>query len=132
MVTVSQIIVGVILAIGYILLVRQIFDLDREKISYGIGLSVAALIYVVLGAFSGSTGWLLTELCGLLIYTVFVVLGIRRSGWFLVFGWALHPVWDLVVHDSSTEFVSRWYQIGCFGFDLAVAAYIGFRERQLK
>jgi hypothetical protein len=126
------IILGVVLAGGFVLAARRAGRFEREKLAYGTGLAAAALIYAGFGLFSRSTGWILTELGGVAIYTVFAVLGIRRSGWFLAIGWALHMVWDLVLHDASTEFVPRWYQLLCLGFDLWLAGYIGLREWKLK
>ena len=125
------IIVGIVLAVGFILIARRTGGYEREKIFYAVGLIVAALIYVGFGMFAGSTRWLLVELGGVVLYTLFAVLGIKRSGWFLSLGWALHVLWDLALHDASTEFVPRWYQLLCLGFDLWLAGYIGFREWKL-
>ena len=126
--TLFEIVIGIFLAIGFILLVRRSGSYAREKLSIAIGLVVAALIYVGFGVFSGSLGWILTEVAGVAIYAVFAWLGLKKSGWFLAAGWALHPLWDAGLHDYSTEFVPHWYINGCIGFDLFVAAYVIFRE----
>ena len=126
------IIAGAILAGGLVLAARKGGNYRSEKNAYAAGLIVAALIYVGLGFFSGSFGWNLTEFAGLLIYTVFAVLGLRVSGWFLCLGWALHVAWDTILHGPQTDFVPYWYQMLCVGFDLLLAAYIGFREWRLK
>ena len=126
--TLIEIVIGIALAIGFILLVRRSPSYTRERRSYAIGLVVAALIYLGFGLFSGSLQWLLIELAGVPIYAVFAWLGLKRSGWFLAAGWALHPLWDAGLHDYSTQFVPHWYINGCIGFDLLVAGYIGFRE----
>lgn len=126
--TAIEIFVGFLLAIGFILLVRRSESYAKEKQNFAIGLVVTALIYVVFGLFSGSSGWVFTELLGVPIYAVFAWLGWQKSGWFLAVGWALHPVWDAGLHDSSTPFVPHWYIGGCIGFDLLVAAYIAVRE----
>lgn len=96
--------------------------------AYAIGLVVTALIYVGLGLFSGSVKWILIELSGVPIYAVFAWLGLKKSGWFLAAGWALHPLWDAGLHDYSTQFVPHWYINGCIGFDLLVALYISGRN----
>ena len=122
-----EIVIGIFLAIGFVLLVRLSRSYTREKRSYAIGLVVAALIYVGFALFSDSLRWMLIELAGVAMYAVFVWLGLRKSGWFLAAGWALHPPWDAGLH-YSTQFVPHWYIGACIGFDLLVAGYIAFRE----
>lgn len=121
---------GILLAIGFILLVRRSRSYDKEKWTFAIGLVVTAVIYVGLGL-SNSTRWTLIELAGVPVYAVFAWLGLKKSGWFLAAGWALHPLWDAGLHGASTPFVPHWYIGGCIGFDLLVAGYIGFRETSL-
>ncbi|MDQ3801925.1 MAG: hypothetical protein M3384_21080 [Acidobacteriota bacterium] len=124
------IIAGAILAVGFVLIARKSGNYRKEKKIYSLGLIVAALIYVGFGIFSGSAWWNLTELGGVLIYASFAVLGLRRSGWFLSAGWALHVLWDAVLHgEQAADFVPYWYQMLCIGFDLLLAGYIGFRQR---
>ena len=123
--TLIEIVIGIFLAIGFILLVRRT---RREKRPIAIGLIVAALIYVGFALFGASVRWLLIELAGVAIYAVFAWLGLKKSAWFLAAGWALHPLWDAVLHDYSTPFVPHWYIAGCIGFDLLVAAYIGYSQ----
>ncbi|HEV7681434.1 MAG TPA: DUF6010 family protein [Pyrinomonadaceae bacterium] len=123
-----EIVVGVFLAIGFVVLVRLTGSYAQELLNLAIGLVVTALIYVGFGVYSGSVGWMFTEVVGVPIYAVFAGLGLRRSGWFLAIGWALHPVWDAALHGYATPFVPHWYIGGCVGFDLLVAGYIGFRE----
>ncbi|HEY0762286.1 MAG TPA: DUF6010 family protein [Pyrinomonadaceae bacterium] len=130
--TLIEIVIGMFLAVGFILIVRRSRTYTREKRSLAIGLVVTALIYVGLGLFSSSLGWILTELAGVPIYAVFAWLGLRKSGWWLAAGWALHPLWDACLHDYSTHFVPHWYIGGCIGFDLLVAVYVGFREIRLS
>lgn len=123
-----QIIVGVILAIVFLLLVRRSGNVAKEKRILSIGLVVVALIYVGFGLFSDSVGWKLIELIGVPIYGLFAWLGLKKSGWILAVGWALHVFWDAGLHGVSTPFVPHWYIAGCIGFDLLVAAYIAVRE----
>lgn len=126
--TLIEILVGLVLGAGFILLVRRSRSYTREKRVCAVGLVVAALIYVGFGLFSGSLRWMLIELAGVPIYAVFAWLGLKRSGWLLAAGWALHPLWDAGLHNYSTQFVPHWYINGCIGFDLLVAAYIALRE----
>jgi hypothetical protein len=123
-----EIIIGILLAIGFVFYAKRSKNYRAEKISYAIGLGVAAVIYVVFGFFSSSNGWILTEFVGLLIYLPFAVLGVRFSGWFLCLGWLLHVAWDLALHNRSLDFVPSFYPAVCLGFDILVAVYIGYRE----
>ncbi|HKY28326.1 MAG TPA: DUF6010 family protein [Pyrinomonadaceae bacterium] len=123
-----ELIIGVILAIGFILLARRSVNFTKEKRILAVGLVVAALIYVGFGVFSDSVAWKIIELLGVLVYALFAWLGLKKSGWFLAVGWALHVVWDAGLHGASTPFVPHWYIAGCIGFDLLVAGYIGVRE----
>jgi len=54
------------------------------------------------------------------------LLGLRGSPWWLAAGWALHPLWDVVLHYVSPghSFAPITYTIPCLSFDLLVAAYI--------
>ena len=72
---------------------------------------------------------MLIELSGVPIYAVFAWLGLKKSGWVLAVGWALHPLWDAGLHDYATPFVPHFYIGGCIGFDLLVAGYIGLRQK---
>ena len=123
--TLLEIVIGIIVASGFVLLVGR----SRKYMwILAIGLIITALIYVGLGLFSGSLTWILIELAGVLIYAAFAWLGLKKSAWFLAAGWALHPLWDAGLHDYSTEFVPHWYIAACIGFDLLVAGYVVFRE----
>jgi hypothetical protein len=121
-----EIVIGMLLAVGFLLLVTLTGSYSKEVLNLAIALSVTALIYVGFGLFSGLRTWVFIELLGVLIYSVFAWLGLRKSAWFLALGWALHPVWDAGLHGYATPFVPHWYIGGCTGFDLLVAGYIGF------
>lgn len=94
---------------------------------------VAAAIYVVFAAFGGaSPGWLLVETMGVAFYSVFAVLGMRRSRLWLAAGWAAHPAWDGGLHMAGhgAAFSPAWYVVACISFDLLVAAYVLIRARR--
>ena len=56
------------------------------------GLVVAALAYVIFSVHGRtSASWVLLELLGVCIYGGMAFLGLRRSPWWMVAGWALHP-----------------------------------------
>jgi Family of unknown function (DUF6010) len=125
--TLTQIGIGVFLASGFILFVRRSRSYTKEKRAFAVGLVIAALIYVGFAVFNDSLGWILLEFLGVVVCAVFAWLGLKKSGWWLAVGWALHPLWDAGLH-HSTDFVPHWYIATCIGFDLLVAGYAGFRE----
>jgi len=124
--TVIEIVVGLFLGVGFVVLSRKYAP------SFAVGLVVTALIYVGLAIFNGARTWIPIELAGVAIFAVFAWLGLKKSGWFLAAGWALHPLWDAGLHVYSTQFVPRWYIGGCIGFDLLVAAYIVYSGRNFN
>lgn len=90
-------------------------------------LIVAALAYILFAYRTGQEPfWLLIELMGVGIYGTMGLVGIRRSPWWLVAGWALHPLWDIALHffGPGHTFAPVTYTITCLSFDLWVAAVI--------
>ena len=87
-------------------------------------LVVAGLFYVrfALEAHAGGA-WLAAELAGVGIYGFAAVRGVRGSAWWLVAGWALHPVWDVALHwaGPGRAFAPAWYTTSCLTWDLMVA-----------
>lgn len=108
---------GVALAVPYVLYAR--------RVHFAAGLVVAALIYVVFAIARGTTGSLLLELGGVVLFAAIAFLGMRYSVLWLAAGWALHVGWDLLLHPvDASSYAPWWYPALCLGFDLAVAAGI--------
>ena len=57
------------------------------------------------------------------------VAGVRGSPWWLVAGWALHPVWDVPLHylGPGHAFAPESYAIACLSWDWVIAAYLIYR-----
>jgi len=94
------------------------------------GLVVAALAYVIFSVHGhASAGWIGLELLGLAIYGGMAFLGLRRSPWWMVAAWALHPVWDIALHyfGGGAAFAPAPYALGCLTWDPIVAIYIAYR-----
>jgi hypothetical protein len=89
-------------------------------------LIVAALVYVFFVQSVEGPFWLLIELTGVAIFGTMGVIGLRRSPWWLVAGWALHPLWDIALHffGPGHTFAPTSYTIPCLSFDLIVAGVI--------
>ncbi|REJ79240.1 MAG: hypothetical protein DWQ47_00410 [Acidobacteria bacterium] len=106
---------------------------------FALTLIAAALIYAafaVVGTVAGTASlrWLLTEVSGVLIFSIPALLGYKGRPWLLSLAWLLHLFWDTGLHGGpSTSFVPGFYPGLCVGFDLVFAAFIAyyfyFRDR---
>jgi hypothetical protein len=118
-------VVGIVLAFGFVLWARTQPDAGRRL--YAIGLAVTALIYIVF-ALLGRAGprSLALEAVGLLLYGAAAWLGFRKSAALLALGWAMHPVWDVALHlhGAGAGYTPDWYPWGCVSFDLLVAGAV--------
>ena len=70
--------------------------------------------------------WTLVELAQVIVFGAIALLGLRGSPYWIAAGWALHPVWDIVVHyiGPGQSFTPWTYAIACLSFDWLVAIYI--------
>jgi len=87
-------------------------------------LAVAALPYVHFALQTRMGGaWIAVELTGVGIYGYAALRGFRGSAWWLVAGWALHPIWDVALHlaGPGRSFAPGWYATSCLTYDLMVA-----------
>jgi hypothetical protein len=125
-----QLILGVVLALLFIWFARTRGP-QREPFIYSIGLIIAALFYVAFSVTGATTQWFMLELIGLVVFTIFAVLGLRVSLWFLALGWASHVSWDVLLHLIREQpFVPNWYPVACISFDLMVAGSIVAQLRE--
>jgi hypothetical protein len=70
--------------------------------------------------------WSLIELLQVVVFGTIALLGLRGSPYWLAAGWALHPLWDVLLHDiGPAEVFTPWtYAIACVSFDWLVALYV--------
>jgi hypothetical protein len=90
-------------------------------------LFIAAGLYIVFAVRAGEgIIWVVGEVVGVAIFGGMALLGLRGSLWWLVAGWALHPLWDVGLHYlvPGRPFAPESYTIACLSFDVLVAAYI--------
>ena len=91
------------------------------------GVLVAAAALYVWFALDATTSpaWLAVELAGVGLYGALALRGVRGSAWWLVAGWALHPLWDVALHlvGPGNAFAPAWYATACLTYDLVVAGY---------
>jgi hypothetical protein len=70
--------------------------------------------------------WTLVELAQVVVFGTLALLGLRGSPYWLAAGWALHPLWDFLLHylGPGHPFTPWTYAIACISFDWLVAIYI--------
>ena len=70
--------------------------------------------------------WALAEVLQVVVFGAVGLLGLRGSLYWIAAGWALHPLWDVVVHyvGPGRSFAPESWAISCVSFDLLVAVYI--------
>jgi hypothetical protein len=135
----SQLTIRVLLegAIGAFVLIVIAFLLSRFTHDI-FGRSVLVIfLFIAAGAYFGfavmardlwgtKPFWMLIEVIQVVIFGAMALLGLRGSAWWLVAGWALHPLWDAGLHylGPGRSFAPVTYAIACISFDLLVAAYI--------
>ena len=118
---------GIALALPYVVYAHR--ARARRRV-FGIGLIVAAFVYVVFALVRGTVEGVLIELGGVVLFGLFAFLGIRRSIGFLALGWIAHVGWDVLLHPvASSSYAPWWYPVVCIGFDLIVAGAI-VRDRE--
>jgi hypothetical protein len=92
-------------------------------------LMAAAAFYILfaLRADAGSA-WIAVEIGGLVLFGAMGIAGVRGSPWWLVAGWAFHPIWDVALHYIGPgTFAPASYAIACVSWDWVTAGYIAFR-----
>jgi len=118
-----EIIFGIVMAALLIMFSRKIYP-QKMVLVWQQGLVIAALIYVGFAIVGNNMEWLKIELVGVLLYGFFAYLASKQSVIFLGIGWALHVLWDLLLHSNGDSgFVPDWYPGACLGFDLVIAGY---------
>ena len=116
---------GLVVGLLFISIIRKLGEIAERRI-LAASLIAAALIYAIFAAVSDDSGWIAIELIGVLIFSAFAELGLKRSVLWLAAGWAAHPLWDAGLHLSGigANVAPALYVLICIGFDISIAAYI--------
>src|SRR3954468_183004 len=116
---------GLVVGLLFVNVTRRLGEKAEGRI-LAFSLIAAALIYAIFAAASEASGWIAVELIGVLIFSAFAELGLKRSILWLAAGWAAHPLWDAGLHLSGigANVAPTLYVFICIGFDVTVAAYI--------
>jgi hypothetical protein len=121
---------GVAYAVIFIvvaLLIRRFTNAAVWRVFVVVSLFITAGLYVVFALRAGeSTLRVAAEVVGVAIFGGMGLVGLFNSTWWIVAGWALHPLWDVGLHfvGPGRSFAPETYMIACLSFDLLVAAYV--------
>ncbi|MFR9803330.1 DUF6010 family protein [Pseudonocardia sp. RS010] len=117
---------GVFWSLVGLALSRFVRDVLGRVLLAGVLIAAAAFYVVFAAGADAGPAWLAVEVLGVLLFGGMAVLGIRRSPYWLAAGWALHPVWDIVLHNigPGRAFAPEPYTIACLSWDLLTAALI--------
>jgi hypothetical protein len=101
-----------------------------EKYLLAAFLAGMPLIYTVTAIQHGASGEVISmEATAILVFGVFAIVGVIGSPWFLVVGIGGHGLlWD-AWHHATGLVVPRWYAVGCFVADVALAAWAATQIR---
>ena len=107
--------------------------------AFALGLAIAAAVYPAFAIIGGATWpWLVIELLGVVVFGALALPALRGGGGtaavMVALGWALHPLWDVLLHASAVGalpdapgagHVPSWYPPACATFDWVVALVVG-------
>ena len=122
--TVRTIVTGVLLA----LLVIRLFCVYTVPVShqlFALFLAYTACVYAGAALSDSRTIWLSIEALISLLFFQFAFLGLLYSPIWLVAGFTLHGIWDLLHHPRVIKTkVVKWFPPLCAVFDFVVAIFI--------
>lgn len=120
-------VVGALFGAGFIFLTLWSGLKARQIFAYG--LIAVSFVYVALsGRSDNPTVWLGFEMTGVAIFGSLAMLSVIGSPWWLIAGYALHPIWAIVFHyiGTGSAFVPKEYVLANAGFDVALATYLAY------
>ena len=109
------------------------FGLDRDRAFYPTVMIVIACLYSLFAVMADSPAVLVAEFTIGAGFIALAMVGFKRSLWLVVAALAAHGLFDLFhPHAFHNPGVPAWYPEFCFAYDIAAAAFLGWRLRQLK
>ena len=132
--------VGLMAAMGAIVITQKFFRPKAEQIFYGAFLVLIAAFYVAFAAYFGTEKAWRVESAAVVVFTGLGLFGVRLPI-ALVVGYPLHGVWDLLHELQAHGFYSAFgpgqlttiplaYGIFCAVFDVCIAVYSHTRRAE--
>lgn len=113
-----------IVALLIVILLSFVPEPFRTQVA-GYQLFIIAGVYIGFAVNDGRAREIMIEVAHLLFFVAITLLGLWVTPWFLVTGYLLHGVWD-VLHrpDGIQTELARWYPPLCLAYDWIFAAFI--------
>jgi hypothetical protein len=132
--------VGVMAAVGCVVIVRRFLPPKWESVFYGAFLAMIAAFYLAFVAYFGAAGAWRLETTAVLVFVVLGIVGARVPA-VLMAGYAAHGLWDILhelqQHGAVSVFVDGQatslplaYGVFCVAFDLTVVVYVWQRRHE--
>jgi hypothetical protein len=119
--------IGLILAISVAAL-AYVVGFDRDRAFYPTVLMVIASYYILFAAMHGSGATVVVESVVAIGFSLFAIVGFKRSPWWVAAAIAGHGVFDFLHHRLiENPGVPLWWPGFCLAFDVAFGAVIAFR-----
>lgn len=130
--------VGVLAAMGSIVLGRKLFAPRHEQVFYGLFLVAIAAFYLAFAAcFRAGSSWAV-ESTAVVFFAVFGLAGTRLPA-ALILGYALHGLWDLlhewhahagavILAPEQLTPIPLGYGVFCLAFDVGIGVYFVTRK----
>ncbi len=101
--------------------------LDRRSF-YATVLIVVGHYYVLFATMGASTGVLVIESIGMLVFVLLAAIGFRTRTWIIAAGLALHGAFDFFVHGAlvTNPGMPVWWPAFCGSYDVAAAIALAF------
>jgi hypothetical protein len=139
-IVILYVVIGLLAATGAISITRKILAPKMEQLFYTMFFILVASFYLAFAAYFGTaTAWRM-ETVVVLVFVVMALLGVRLP-FFLIVGYPLHGLWDLLhefhAHGPFSAFepgqltaIPLAYGFFCAVFDFSVAAYFYTRRAE--
>lgn len=124
--------IGIALALAVGVFARWV-GLDRDRAFYPTVMIVIASLYSLFAIMAGSPAVLIAEFAIGAGFIALATAGFKRSLWLVVAALAAHGLFDLFhPHAFHNPGVPAWYPEFCLAYDVAAAAFLARRLRQLE
>ena len=122
--------IGGLLSVAVAVFARAV-GLDRDRAFYPTVLIVVGSYYVLFAVMGGTTGALMAELVGMMVFVAAAVVGFRRSMWIVAAGLVGHGVFDFV-HAGIVENagVPEFWPAFCGAYDVGAGVWLGWMIRR--
>ena len=123
-------IIGISSGIITVILVLLFKGLDK-KIIYGLALAGIGFLYV--GYTWTDIATVIMNIVQAIIFLMLAYLGIKKNLYFLIAGYIMHGVWDLIYpHFADPSLLPPHYDLFCSTYDFVIGIYLFMLNYRMK